>query len=99
FSEIEGGTEGDEQAWTTQPFVKLDDATPVVGFPDGTYRAQIAKEEMQAFWQSHDVPLSLRTPCPCEHTFSLHDGVWTGGDGSLWDTSFFGDKLTLTDRE
>ena len=39
FSEIEGGEEGDEQAWTTQPFVKLaDPATPVVGFPDGTYR-------------------------------------------------------------
>ena len=24
FSEIEGGEAGDEQAWTTQPFVKLD---------------------------------------------------------------------------
>ena len=27
FSEIEGGEEGDEQAWTTQPFVKLEDPT------------------------------------------------------------------------
>ncbi len=44
FSEIQGGEEGDEQAWTTQPFVKLEDpTTPVVGFPDGTYRAQISQ--------------------------------------------------------
>ena len=27
FSEIQGGEEGDEQAWTTQPFVKLEDPT------------------------------------------------------------------------
>jgi TRAP-type transport system periplasmic protein len=100
FSEIQGGEEGDEQAWTTQPFVKLDDpAAPVVGFPDGTYRAQISSQEMNAFWEDHDVPIDLREPCPCQHEFMLRDGVWTGGDGSLWEPSFFGDKLTLTDRE
>jgi TRAP-type C4-dicarboxylate transport system substrate-binding protein len=99
FSEIEGGEEGDEQAWTTQPFVKLEDpTTPVVGFPDGTYQARISAEEMQAYWVAHDVPIDLRVPCPCEREFSLRDGVWTGDDGSLWEPSFFGDKLTLTDR-
>ena len=98
FSEIEGGEEGDEQAWTTQPFVKLEDpTTPVVGFPDGTYRAQISAEEMKAYWEANDVPISLREPCPCQRDFTLRDGVWTGGDGSLWEPSFFGDKLTLTD--
>ena len=100
FSEIEGGEPGDEQAWTTQPFVKLEDpTTPVVGFPDGTYRAQISDAEMKAHWESHDVPISLREPCPCEREFTLRDGVWTGDDGSPWEGSFFGDKLTLTDRE
>jgi TRAP-type C4-dicarboxylate transport system substrate-binding protein len=100
FSEIQGGEPGDAQAWTTQPFVKLDDPkTPVVGFPDGTYRAEISSEEMKAFWESHDVPIGLREPCPCQPHFTLRDGVWTGGDGSLWQPSFFGDKLTLTDRE
>jgi TRAP-type C4-dicarboxylate transport system substrate-binding protein len=99
FSEIEGGDEGDEQAWTTQPFVKLEDpTTPVVGFPDGTYQARISAEEMQAYWVAHDVPIDLRVPCPCEREFSLRDGVWTGDDGSLWEASFFGDKLTLADR-
>ena len=100
FSEIQGGEEGDEQAWTTQPFVKLEDpTTPVVGFPDGTYRAQISADEMKAFWEKPrraDRPphaLSVR------RSSSLRDGVWTGGDGSLWEPSFFGDKLTLTDRE
>ena len=100
FSEIQGGGEGDEQAWTTQPFVKLDEpTTPVVGFPDGTYRAQISAEEMKAFWEDHDVPINLRVPCPCTSEFTLRDGVWTGGDGSLWEASFFGDKVTATDRE
>jgi TRAP-type C4-dicarboxylate transport system substrate-binding protein len=99
FSEIEGGEPGDEQAWTTQPFVKLDDpTTPIVGFPDGTYRAQISADEMKAFWESHDVPIGLREPCPCVREFTLRKGVWTGDDGSLWEPSFFGDKLTLTDR-
>jgi TRAP-type C4-dicarboxylate transport system substrate-binding protein len=98
FSEIQGGEPGDEQAWTTQPFVKLTDpATPVVGFPDGTYRAHISADEMKAYWEDHDVPIGLRVPCPCEREFKLHDGVWTGDDGSLWEPSFFGDKLTLTD--
>ncbi len=98
FSEIEGGEPGDAQAWTTQPFVKLDKPTvPVVGFPDGTYRAQISAEEMAAFWESHDTPIGMREPCPCTHEFTLLDGVWTGNDGSLWEPSFFGDKLTLTD--
>ncbi len=65
FSEIQGGEEGDEQAWTTQPFVKLaDPTTPVVGFPDGTYRAQISADEMKAFWEDHDVPIGLRVSCP-----------------------------------
>ena len=100
FSEIDGGEEGDEQAWTTQPFVKLEDpVTPVVGFPDGTYRAQISADEMKAYWEDHDVPLDLRVPCPCARDFTLSDGVWTGDDGSLWEPSFFGDKLTLVDRE
>jgi TRAP-type transport system periplasmic protein len=100
FSEISGGEPGDGQAWTTQPFVKLDDpTTPVVGFPDGEYRAQISGEEMQAFWESHDVPIDLRSPCPCTSEFTLRDGVWRGGDGSLWEASFFGDKVTVTDRE
>jgi TRAP-type C4-dicarboxylate transport system substrate-binding protein len=100
FSEIQGGEEGDEQAWTTQPFVKLDEpTTPVVGFPDGTYRAQISADEMKAFWEDHDVPIGLRVPCPCVRQFILRDGVWTGDDGSLWEPSFFGDKLTLADRE
>jgi hypothetical protein len=100
FSEIQGGEPGDEQAWTTQPFVKLEDpATPVVGFPDGTYRAQISADEMKAFWEAHEVPIDLREPCPCQHEFMLREGVWTGGDGSLWEPSFFGDKVTLTDRE
>jgi hypothetical protein len=70
---------------------------PVVGFPDGTYQAQISAEEMAAFWESHDTPIGLREPCPCTHEFTLLDGVWTGNDGSLWEPSFFGDKLTLTD--
>ena len=100
FSEIEGGEPGDEQAWTTQPFVKLaDPTTPVVGFPDGTYRAQISADEMKAYWEGHDVPIDLRVPCPCAREFTLRDGVWTGDDGSLWEPSFFGDKLTLTDRD
>jgi TRAP-type transport system periplasmic protein len=100
FSEIEGGEEGDEQAWTTQPFVKLEDpTTPVVGFPDGTYRAQVSVDEMKAYWEHHDVPIDRRVPCPCAREFTLRDGVWTGDDGSLWESSFFGDKLTLTDRE
>ena len=100
FSEIQGGDEGDEQAWTTQPFVKVDEpTTPVVGFPDGTYRAQISADEMKAFWEDHDVPISFRVPCPCVRQFILHDGAWTGDDGSLWEPSFFGDKLTLADRE
>ena len=82
------------------PFVKLDEpTTPVVGFPDGTYRAQISAEEMKAFWEDHDVPINLRVPCPCTSEFTLRDGVWTGGDGSLWEASFFGDKVTATDRE
>ena len=100
FSEIQGGEPGDAQAWTTQPFVKLDEpTTPVVGFPDGTYRAQVSKEQMAAFWESHDTPIRLRQPCPCERDFTLRDGAWTGDDGSLWEASFFGDKVTLTDRE
>jgi hypothetical protein len=100
FSEIEGGEPGDEQAWTTQPFIKLaDPTTPVVGFPDGTYRAQISADEVKAFWEEHDVPISLRVPCPCVRQFILRDGVWTGDDGSFWEPSFFADKLTLTDRE
>ena len=100
FSEIQGGEEGDEQAWTTQPFVKLDEpTTPVIGFPDGTYRAQISADEMKAFWEDHDVPISLRVPCPCVRQFILREGVWTGGDGSLWKPSFFGDKLTIADRD
>ena len=99
FSEIEGGEEGDEQAWTTKPFVKVEDpTTPDVGFPDGTYLAQISAEEMKGYWESHDVPIDLRVPCPCAREFKLSDGVWTGDDGSLWEPSFFGDKLTLTDR-
>jgi TRAP-type C4-dicarboxylate transport system substrate-binding protein len=99
FSEIQGGEEGDEQAWTTQPFVKVDEpTTPVVGFPDGMYRAHISADEMKAFWEDHDVPISLRVPCPCVRQFILRDGVWTGDDGSIWEPSFFGDKLTLTDR-
>ena len=98
FSEMSGGDPGDGQAWTTQPFVKLEDpATPVVGFPDGTYRAQISNDEMKAFWERHDVPISLREPCPCQPEFTLRDGVWTGDDGSRWEPSFFGDKLTLSD--
>ena len=44
------------------------------------------------------MPIGLRVPCPCVHEFTLRDGVWTGDDGSLWEPSFFGDKLTLTDR-
>ena len=100
FSEIQGGNEGDEQAWTTQPFVKLaDPTTPVVGFPDGTYRAQISADEMKAFWEDRDVPIDLRSPCPCTSEFTLRDGVWTGGDGSLWKPSFFGDKVTVADSE
>ena len=79
FSEIEGGEEGDEQAWT--------------------YRAQISADEMKAYWEEHDVPIGLRVPCPCVREITLRDGVWTGDDGSLWEPSFFGDKLTLTDRE
>ena len=99
FSEIQGGEEGDEQAWTAKPFVKLEDpTTPAVGFPDGTYVAQISAEELQAYWDAHDVPIDQRVACPCEREFSLRDGVWTGDDGSLWEPSFFGDKLTLTDR-
>ena len=54
---------------------------------------------MKAFWEDHDVPIGLRVPCPCVREFTLRDGVWTGDDGSLWEPSFFGDKLTLTDRE
>ena len=99
FSEIQGGDERDEQAWTTQAFVKLEEpTTPVVGFPDGTYRARISNDEMKAFWESHDVPIALREPCPCQPEFTLRDGVWTGDDGSLWEPSFFGDKLTLSDN-
>ncbi len=52
---------------------------------------------MKAFWESHDVPIDLRVPCPCAREFTLRDGVWTGDDGSLWEPSFFGDKLTLSD--
>ena len=44
------------------------------------------------------MPIGLREPCPCAPEFTLRDGVWTGDDGSLWEPSFFGDKLTLTDR-
>ena len=100
FSEIVGGDPGDAQAWTTKPFVKLEQpSTPAVGFPDGTYRAQISAEEMETFWEAHDVPVGLREPCPCDREFTLRDGVWTGEDGSLWEPSFFGDKLTLADPE
>ena len=100
FSEIEGGEPGDAQAWLTTPFVRIDQPTvPAVGFPDGTYEAKIPAAEMRAFWEAHAVPVDRREPCPCEHRFSLRDGVWTGGDGSLWEPSFFGDKVTLTDRE
>ena len=100
FSEVEGGTPGDAQAWTTKPFVKLESpSTPEVGFPDGTYQATISGDEMQAFWEANDVPLDAREPCPCEFEFTLEDSVWTGGDGSTWMPSFFGDRLTLADRE
>jgi hypothetical protein len=70
-----------------------------VGFPDGTYRATISAAEMQAFWEANDVPSELREPCPCEFEFTLEDGVWTGDDGSTWMPSFFGDRLSLADRE
>jgi TRAP-type C4-dicarboxylate transport system substrate-binding protein len=98
FSEIVGGDPGDEQAWTTRPFVKVDGPeVPVVGIPDGTYRAEISAAEMEAYWETNDVPIGQREPCPCAPDFTLADGVWIGGDGSEWEPSFFGDKLTLTD--
>jgi TRAP-type transport system periplasmic protein len=70
-----------------------------VGFPDGTYRATISAAEMQAFGDENDVPSEFRDPCPCEFEFTLEDGVWTGDDGSTWVPSFFGDRLSLADRE
>jgi hypothetical protein len=100
FSDIDGGEPGDAQAWLTKAFVRIDKPTvPAVGLPDGTYRAQISAAEMRAFWEANAVPVHLREPCPCVREFALHDAVWTGGDGSRWEPSFFGDKLTLTDRE
>jgi TRAP-type C4-dicarboxylate transport system substrate-binding protein len=100
FSDMVGGAPGHAQAWTTKPFTKLDKSPiPDVGFPDGTYVAQISSDEMRAFWEANDVPLDMRVPCPCESRFSLENGVWTGDDGSTWTPSFFGNHLTLTDRE
>jgi TRAP-type C4-dicarboxylate transport system substrate-binding protein len=101
FSEIEGGAAGDAQAWTTKPFTRIADAgAPAVGFPDGTYRADVSAEEMTAFWDEHAVPEAQRKDqCPCRRDVILRDGVWTGSDGSVWQASFFGDKLTLTDPD
>jgi len=75
------------------------DGSSDVGFPDGTYQASISAAEMQAFWEANDTPLELRERCPCEFEFTLEDGVWTGDDGSTWMPSFFGDRLSLADRE
>ena len=69
----------------------------LAGVPDGTYRAVISADEIAAFWKAHDVPVSVRKPCPCTRTFTIHGSVWTGGDGSEWQVSFYGDHLTLTD--
>jgi TRAP-type C4-dicarboxylate transport system substrate-binding protein len=70
-----------------------------VGFPDGTYQATISAAEIQTFWEANDTPQEWREPCPCEFEFTLEDGVWTGDDGSTWMPSFFGDRLSLADRE
>jgi TRAP-type C4-dicarboxylate transport system substrate-binding protein len=70
-----------------------------VGFPDGTYQATITAAEMETFWEVHNTPPEWREPCPCEFEFTLENGVWTGDDGSTWMPSFFGDRLSLADRE
>lgn len=100
FSDIQGGNPDDASVWTLKQFRRIADAapSPQVGFPDGTYQMAISAEEMQAWWAANDVPLDERQACPCSGGFTLKDGVWTGSDGSNWDYSFFGDKLTLADQ-
>ena len=100
FSDIQGGRPDDASVWTLKPFRRIGDEMPVpqVGFPEGTYEMAISAEEMQAWWETNDVPLTERKACPCSGGFTLKDGTWTGSDGSRWEHSFFGDQLTLGDQ-
>jgi TRAP-type C4-dicarboxylate transport system substrate-binding protein len=81
------------------PMASTSSGEPTVGFPDGTYIARITPEEMRASLEKHGLPADAGETCPCEHQLGLEDGIWTGGDGSRWTASFFGDRLTLEDPE
>ena len=99
FSEIEGGRPDDAVVWTIKPYARVDDPapTPVAGFPEGRYVAEVSAEEQQAAWERFDVPLNEREVCPCRHEFTLADGQWTGADGHRFEHSFSGDHVTISD--
>lgn len=60
-----------------------------VGFPDGTYEAEITAEEVEGRPEAPD--------CPCTWGFILEDGTFRLNDPSEppFDVEFFGDHMTL----
>lgn len=65
------------------------------GFPDGTYEATISAAEMKAAWVRLVIPPEFQEQCPCTNTFTLKDGVMTGGEQDQWYSSFFGDHVSI----